>query len=253
MKGLYGCSDPALRRLRGFTDRVAGRLRLVVYVRRQDDHLISRYQQVVKTGEVCRLHEWAQQDLARTYDYHSRLRTWAALLDPTELVVRRFEPESFAGGSLHQDFLDAAAIDVRVGDLREAPKRNESLDADSVEFLRLLNLYRVEQEAAVSGLIDNRPYNRRLAGASDGPVLTLPTSFLDEFMSRWAESNQQVARHFLGDSTGRLFRTPRKTANTTTEQRLDPARLDHFFELSELPEDLHAPLRRIAEREATIR
>jgi hypothetical protein len=37
---------------------------------------------------------------------------------------------------------------------------------------------------------------------------------------------------------------------TTSDQRLDPERLDHFFAVSELPHRLHAPLRRLAEHEA---
>jgi hypothetical protein len=72
-------------------------------------------------------------------------------------------------------------------------------------------------------------------------------------MEQWEESNRGVAREILGDQTGQLFRAPRKTSNTTTEQRLDPARLDRFTELLELPERMHAPLRRLAEREARAR
>jgi hypothetical protein len=43
---------------------------------------------------------------------------------------------------------------------------------------------------------------------------------------------------------------PRRTHNIATEQRFDPDRLDHFVTVSELPERVHGPLRRIAEREA---
>jgi len=46
---------------------------------------------------------------------------------------------------------------------------------------------------------------------------------------------------------GQLFHMLR-TRNTTTEQHLDPARLDHFLALAEIPEELHAPLRVLAER-----
>ena len=97
-------------------------MRLVVYLRRQDDQMVSRYQQMVKIGEVRRLAEWAQQDMARTYDYHARLRTWAELLEPTEFVVRRFERDRFVDGSLHQDFLDAVGIDARADELRAGPE-----------------------------------------------------------------------------------------------------------------------------------
>ena len=247
---LYGCSDTALLRLRKFTDRIAESLRLVVYLRRQDEQMVSRYQQMVKTGEVRRLDDWAQQDMSTVYDYFGRLRTWQTLVEPTAFVVRRFERDRFAAGSLHQDFLEAVGVDVSAEELKQVPDRNESLDAESVEFLRLVNLHRVANDAATVGVIDNRALVRRLATVATGPVVTLPDSVLDEFMMRWEESNRSVAREFLGDETGQLFRTPRKTVAATTEQRLDPARLDHFFEVSQLSEEAHAPLRKIAEREA---
>ena len=252
---LYGSPPASLERLRALTRRTAGGVRVLVYLRRQDDHLISRYQQAVKTGEVRRLAERTRgRDFSRLYDHHARLRSWQRIVEPTELVVRRFEPPDFAGGSLYQDFLDAAGVEARVEQLEQPEPTNESLDAESVEFLRLVNLHRAETEPGGTGPTDDwRRYRRlvtRLASAATGPVLTLPAPILDEFMAQWEESNRLVAREFLGDDDGRLFRLPRRTRNTTTEQRLDPARLDHFLALAELPERLHAPLRRLAERES---
>jgi hypothetical protein len=251
-EALYGASDPALKRLRAFTDEIARSIRVVVYLRRQDEHVCSRYQQVVKTGEVRRLAERLEQvTFTKTYDYYARLRTWQRLVEPTEFVVRPFEPERFVEGSLYQDFLEAAGLEARAQDLETAGQPlNVSLDAEAVEMLRILNVYRVENEEAKVGLIDNQALTKRLAEVSTGPTLTLPDSVLDAFMEQWEESNRAVAREFLGDQTGQLFWAPRKTANTTTEQRLDPARLDDFITLLELPEQMHSPLRRLAEREA---
>jgi hypothetical protein len=249
-EALYGSPEEALRRLRRFTDRAAGRVRVLVYLRRQDDHLISRYQQVVKVGETRRLAERTREvDFSSPYDYHSRLSTWRRVVAPTEFVVRRFEPDRFVEGSLYQDFLDAAGLDIRASDLEPVELRNESLDAEAVEFLRLLNLHRVEAEGAQVGGINNRPFVVRLAAASSGPVLTLPEPVLDDFMALWQESNEAVARDFLGEPDGQLFRTPRRTRNTTTEQVLDPGRLKHYIDLLELPAELHAPLRCVAEAE----
>jgi hypothetical protein len=214
---------------------------------------VSRYQQGVKLGWVERLDEWAQQeDKPEVYDYDARLRKWRRTLRPTELVVRRYEPGSFVDGSLFQDFFEAADIDARAEELQPVPNRNESLDADSVEFLRLLNLHRVETEDATPGLIDNRRLVARLNDESTGPTLTLPASFLDEFMAQWERSNRRVARAALGEAGGDLFRAPRRTRNTTTEQQLDPARIDHFVTLLELPRHWRGPLHRLAEREARV-
>jgi hypothetical protein len=250
-EALYGAPVDALRRLRTFIAPIARASRVVVYLRRQDDHLSSRYQQVVKIGEVRRFAERTEQmDFGATYDYHTRLNTWRRLVEPTEFVIRRFERGAFTDGSLYQDFLDAAGVDVRASELEQVGSRNESLDAEAVEFLRILNIYRVEHEGARPGTIDNRSVTARLAESSDGPTLTLPEGQLDSFMALWEKSNEAVAREFLGDETGRLFESPRRTRNTTTEQHLDPARLDHFLELLELPTPMRDPLRRLAEREA---
>ena len=253
-EGLAESSDTAMRRLRRFTDRIRKSLRLIVYLRRQDDHLVSHYQQVVKVGETRRLAERTREvDLAEAYDYDIWLRRWEQLLEPDEFVVRRFERDSFVGGSLVQDFLDAAGIDARAEDMAQGASRNISIDAESVELLRLVNQYRVEHEGATVGLIDNRKLVAKLAEAATGPTLTLPDPFLDRFMARWDDANRAVARRYLHDPAEELFRTPRKTDNTTTEQHLDPDRLDYFLTLLELPEQLHAPLRQLAEREAKVR
>jgi hypothetical protein len=253
-EALYGCSVEALQRLRDFTDEIARSIRVVVYLRRQDDHACSRYQQVVKTGEIRRLAQRLEEvNYKKTYDYHTRLKTWRQLIEPSEFVVRPFESERFVAGSLYKDFFEAAGLGTWSDDLETARPLNESLDAEAVELLRIVNIYRVENECATPGLINNRRLVTRLAGSATGPTLTLPDSVLDAFMERWEESNRAVAREFLGDETGQLFRAPRKTHNTTTEQRLDPARLDHFLGLLELPKRMHTPLRRLVEREAEPR
>jgi hypothetical protein len=249
-EALYASSDKALARLSRFAGRIAKSRKLVVYLRRQDDHLVSRYQQVVKTGETKRLAEWAESPDVKTYDYYDRLRTWARLLGPDEFVVRRFERDRFVDRSLYQDFLDAVGIPARADELTPAEMRNESLDAESVELLRILNILRAEDEDAATLMKLDRRLVNELADISTGPTLTLPDPILEDFMAKCAEPNRRVALEFVGDASGELFDTPRKTRHTSTEQYLDPERLDHFLARLALPEQLHAPLRALVEREA---
>ncbi len=253
-EALFSASDDGLRYLRGLLTKIAGSVRVVVYLRRQDDHVCSRYQQTVKlAGEVRRLPEWlGDHDFSRKYDYLERLRGWQTLVAPDAMVVRVFERERLVEGSLHSDFLQATGLGITPKDLDQGPVRNESLDAESVEFLRLLNLLQQDRPGTFAGpQIHNRIVNR-LQAASGGPILTLPDSRLAQYMARFEESNRAVARHFVPDAAETLFSANRTSRTTTTEQCLDPSRLDHFLEVSQLPEDLHAPLRRIAEREARV-
>lgn len=247
---LFRLSTASILRLRGLLEPVAGSVRVVAYLRRQDDHLVSRYQQAVKVGEARRLSTWARRDFSTLYDYAARVTTWRDTLEPDRLVVRPFEKERFSGGSLAQDFLDASGIDVPAAALQPVEVRNESLGVEAVEVLRILNLHRITNLGLEVWQISNRDHVRRLRDDAAGPQVTLPDRELDRFMAQWEETNRRVAVEVLGDRSGELFRAPRRTAGRTTEQVLDPARLDHYLELLGLPEDQHAAIRRIAEREA---
>lgn len=247
-ESLFRSTEPGLRLIKDFTGPHTRSVRLVVYLRRQDDHLISRYQQAVKWGEVRRLAErTAQLTLARSYDYAGQLDRWTRIVQPTEVVVRRFARREFRNGSLIQDFLAAVGIEVPLELAEDPPAVNTSLDAESVEFLRILNLVLVDRPAA-AGRIEQRKLLRRLSRASSGPHLTLPEPVLDRFMAQWDAGNRVVAERYFGEHE--LFPWPRK-ANTTTRQFLDPSRTDHFLEVTRLPPRLHEPLRRMAEREAS--
>ena len=248
-EGLYGAPDDAILRLRQYTDHLARDVRVVVYLRRQDDHLLSRYQQVVKVGQTQRLTEWAAGDMTRTYDYRTRLDFWERAMAPSTLVVRPFQRTRFPGGSLLRDFFDACDIHVPIDDLEPTRDQNESLDADSVEFLRLWNLYQQQTLGLLEAAIDNREVLAGLRTVSSGPKLTLRAPLLRDFMARWEESNRAVAQRYLGDPRGALFLTDHGRGSTTSDQRLDPDRLQELMVAVRLPQEARAPMRRLCERE----
>ncbi|WP_460853236.1 hypothetical protein [Nocardioides montaniterrae] len=246
-EGLYALGADALAALRANLDTFAASRTVVVYLRPQDDHLVSRYQQSVKTGCVETLVEFSQRDHAHLYDYARRLGLWSDAMAPARLVVRRFEPARFEGGSLLSDFVSALDLPVEVGEETSA-RRNESLDAEAVELLRLLNLDGVEHHGERADAIDNRALVERLAALPRGQVLTLPVTELDRFAARWSASNAEVAQTYAGG--GELFRPTTRTTGGTTTQRLAPARVEELADLVGVPRERRAGLRAIAEREA---
>jgi hypothetical protein len=247
-EALLGLPEDAIRRLRKLTRAIGSEVRAVVYLRRQDERLVSQYQQEVKTGGTTTLADWAAGHGTHLHDYHQRLTTWSGVLGSSALVVRRFERSAFLNGDLYDDFLDAAGTELSASQLAPVETRNESLDAESLEFLRLLNIYRVENEAAEAGYIDNTAVVERLREQEPGPMLTLPDAVLDREMERWEQSNRATAEEFLGDPDGVLFREPRRPGTFTTEQLLDPARLGHFADLVGLDPGIRGALRILAER-----
>lgn len=244
-EGLYSFGPYAIGNVRSLLAPYAAARTVVVYLRPPAEHLVSRYQQSVKVGATDRLVDFAQGDHRATYDYAHRLAQWEQTLAPVRLLVRPFQVSRFAGGSLLQDFV--TTVDLPVPPASDgAGRRNESLDAESVEVLRLLNVAAVELDGARPGAIDNRAAVDVLATLPRGPLLTLPEPMLEAFGARWADSLAEVARRHLGGAP--LFTPSRTTAATTTRQALAPERLAELLELLEVPAERRRHVSDIARR-----
>lgn len=217
-----------------------------MYLRRQDDHAISLYQQRVKAGETRRLVSWLRNNDDFIYDYGQRLDQIVQALEPTTIVVRRFEHSAFRDGKLEADFLDATGINA--AGLAPVGTKNETMDAATVEFLRLYSLHQLDHAGARPGLMDHRALVRRLGAHFIGPALSLPDATLDQFMATWEGPNRAVAERFLG--VPELFLTSRRQHVTTDRQVLDPDELEDLMEIAEFPTELRARMRDIAQREA---
>ncbi len=251
-EALLRAANGTLANLRELCDRLASTVRVVAYLRRQDEHLCSRYQQVIKReGEVRTLTQRAQA-LDEVHDFHARLLAWRDIMRPDHLVVRTFEPDRFVDGSLLSDFVAASGLEIAPGTLAEVPARNESLDAETVEVLRILNLHLREIGRHPERDLSNSVI-RAVQPHTSGRTLTLPEPALDDFMARWSATNEAVVRDFLPERAGPLFRPGRRSRPTTTEQALPAARLHELLALADLPEAWRAPLGRIVAQEAAPR
>jgi hypothetical protein len=244
-EGLYSLQGRALGVLRSLLEPYAEQRTVLVYLRPQAEHLVSRYQQSVKVGAIERLADFAERDHTLLYDYAARLRAWEEAMAPARVLVRPFQPRRFAGGSLLGDLVAAAGLPI-TAPAAAGDRRNESLDAEAVEVLRLLNLAAVEHDGARPGSIDNRAAVQRLAGLPRGPLLTLPPPVLDAFAARWAAGNAEVGRRHLGGED--LFVPAPPSVATTTEQGLEPERLEELLAVLEVPEERRRQVRRLAGR-----
>ena len=107
----------------------------LVYLRPQEDWLLSRYSQVLRNGSVETLDDFVRANALRNYD--RIIRRWTETIGPDRLKIRLLEPESLRDGDLIADF--AEAIGVSPDGLERPPRSNEALSAPAAEFLRSLN------------------------------------------------------------------------------------------------------------------
>jgi len=184
--------------LRPFFDRMF----IVVYLRRQDEFLLSTYSTAVKGGLRRPLSLPKAYGRDSRYDYWKLLSRWANVFGRDAIICRKFERNALKGGDVVEDFIQAAGLESDPA-FEKPPNKNESLDAASLEFVRLMNEHISARSPLRHRLLEI------LSKIGKGPLPTLPAEVFAEFMGGVRESNRKVAEEYFGgvqvDSDDPLF------------------------------------------------
>jgi hypothetical protein len=186
--------------LRDFLSPLFSRIRIVVYLRRQDDFMVSTYSTGIKSGRTTPLRVPKPARIRARYDYWELLERWSGVFGRENMVCRKFEKQSLTD-DLFTDFLSAIGCDASA-EWRYPGSVNGSLDARALEFLRLMNLHLPP---------DERPPRLvpKLEALSDGPLIDLSSADRGELMKQLRDSNARVAEIYFGgrrtDSDDPLF------------------------------------------------
>lgn len=203
---------------------------IVVYLRRQDDYLLSTYSTSIKSGNTQKLDIPKEQTIEKRYNHWNLLSRWARVFGRENIICRKFERASLTNGDVVEDFLGLVGIPPE--SLEKPEDVNESLDAEALEFLRLFN-------RTVPRFIKGAQNPLRgniaavLSRSSDGPLLTLSDEELAGFMTLFDDSNRRVAEEYFGgvrtDSDDPLFgrrsdkRARVRSVTLTTERAVELA------------------------------
>lgn len=208
-------SDREVETLRAFLAPFFRSVRILVYLRRQDDFAVSTYSTGVKSGRTNPLELPRKRRVRDRYDYWELLSRWRRAFGRENMLCRKFEPASFVSGDLIADFLTAAGCDPHL-EWRRPGSVNGSLDARSLEFLRLLNVH--------AGTDRPPRLLQMLESVSDGPLIDIPERQRAALMRKVRDSNAMVAReYFGGELTGSddpLFRPRWDKRDRVCEQEL---------------------------------
>jgi hypothetical protein len=187
--------------LRNFLSSLFSRIRIVVYLRRQDDFVVSTYSTGIKSGRTTPLRLPKANRIRGRYDYWDLLERWSGIFGRENIVCRKFEKESLTSGDLLTDFLTVVGCDASA-EWQHPGNVNSSLDARALDFLRLMNLHIMP---------DDRPPRLvpKLEALSDGPLIDLSPADRSELMKQVRGSNALVAETYFGgrrtDSDDPLF------------------------------------------------
>ncbi len=182
-------------------------IKIVVYLRRQDQFLFSQWNQRVKlSSSPLTFSEHVEDVLTHNpyiLDYARSLDWIAGQVGRENVIVRRFEKSSWVGGTIYTDFLDAVGLDPRSRVKMPKEKVNTGLLLNFAELQRQINRnpsLSEEEKDYLRRYLINTSLNR----TEHTEYGLFSTEETREFLARYAEGNATVARKFL-NTEGSLF------------------------------------------------
>lgn len=190
-------------------------LKVIVYLRRQDEFIQSRYRQRIKTGETFSFYEFLDTLRQNSYplDFYDSVSNISDVVGKDNLIIRIYEKQQYKGAerTLCSDFLDIFGLSIADGFMEKEKRANHSLCGTYLEIRRTLNY--LPQSVKETPILAKSIRNMQEAElfAQNTPKQTLFRSDDQKsFFEQFSESNSRLAREYLGRSDGILFYEPLK-------------------------------------------
>jgi hypothetical protein len=196
----------ALKEMWDFCNTYSYRLQVIVYLRSQDSFLESYWKQRIRRRGAT----WKWKDFLGhvpsyvVLDYDSHLQRIANVIGKENIIVRRYEKESFSGkeGTIYSDFLEVIGLESGEEFLQLEKPANVSLSNNFAEIKRILNKLKFYDEEPGENQIawfeevimecsrqQETPYDSAMFSPQERK----------KFMERYEKSNQKVAQEYFGE------------------------------------------------------
>ncbi len=178
-------------------------LKVIVYLRRQDLFMESRWKQNIKMHGIDTFPIYLQKSESKGYplDYYKRLEEIAAVVGRENIIVRVFERGQFKNGSVYEDFLSIIGLELDDSFVIKHETVNESIEGVALMVKRYINRFgemRLTHAALQKALLAlPHPHGKYTVFAT--------REVQEEYLAQFEEGNAQVAREYLGREDGVLF------------------------------------------------
>jgi hypothetical protein len=183
-------------------------VQVIVYLRRQDDFIISLWNQRIKRNMPnnnigCtmpfeeRLEQMLQNESA-IINYASKLDELADIFGKEHLIVRRFDPDSWVEHSIIHDFMYCIGLPVTEEFLPLETPANQGLLGNTTEIKRIINK---EADFSTDEYTYLGNFLRELSPDSGRryPCSVLSKEETIKLLAHFEEENQRVAQEYICD------------------------------------------------------
>ena len=201
-------------------------IKVIVYLRRQDEQLESHWNQKVKNSPVSLPTSFDDYLSGGGYaympfEYDKALDRIAARIGKDNLIVRVYDRRRFVGGTIFSDFLNALGLEWS-DDFQLLPyTSNVRLPNNAVEIKRIANPLFYKKDENYDFYCDAISDAFGMELMKDRPradTTMFSPQQREEFMARYNEGNAYVAREYLDRDDGILFEDD---PNTLPEWKYD--------------------------------
>ena len=193
-----------LPRLVEFAKEQDAQIKVIVYIRKQDDYFESLYKQHVKEGLAI---PWDQAiadpgKLSIYLDLEANLKRIEEAVGRENVVVRKFDRSLFEGNgnTVQSDFMLQLGLEMTDEYVLREDEVNKSLDNNYTEIRRIMNYLKPEfpdpDRSIQKGIVAAAVKCQECRGRNDKASL-FSAETRREFMDRYAEGNKAVAMRYF--------------------------------------------------------
>ncbi len=196
--------------------------RVLCYVRRPDEHIVSQYQQKMRKIDG-RSHGpfedfFAERLRGDYYRYAQHLDRWAEVFGQGAVEVRVFHRKTLQGSPV-EDFVRWIGVDPQSLSSDGDEYVNESLDRTGTEILRFLYRCQVERPDLLDGH-DLAQVRRSLKALATSDRLRLDTERAKRLQERFRKDHERLAARYLSPEHAAILLAP--PAETPPQPPLEP-------------------------------
>lgn len=208
-ENLFTSGVAVIESLRRLIQDAGGTPQIHLYVRRPVDHIVSRYQQRVRSaGQIVSLHDYAERMIGEgLYSYFEKMEQWRETFGREALHVRLFHRQTIHPSPL-ENFLEwiGVGLDPVVLEGVKHSRTNESFDPIGVEVARWFRRYLRESGGDSEGLIYG--VLRRLRRLNTDERLAPDARLARRITKAFGKDSEQFAKAYLTDREAALLLEP---------------------------------------------
>lgn len=180
-------------------------IKVIVYLRRQDDFLLSRWNQFIKQNMsyVAKLtcDEYFNEGYKKEeklFEYDRKLDEIAEVIGKENLIVRRFEPKVWHNGSIIYDFMHEIGLDANDGFCPLEENVNLRIGKNETEMKRLINLnpdFSPKEIAYMGNFLKDISKDDQ----EKVPTAMLSKEEVQQFLAKYEAGNKRVEEEYIGD------------------------------------------------------